>query len=142
MPGRHFRVERPSALKRVLIAEDEPSIVLSLEFLFTEAGYEVTTAADGARALELAAERCPHLVVLDIMLPLVNGFEVCRAIRADPALRDMRIVILTARGREHEIARGLALGADAYVSKPFATRDLMKIVGELLETGSEGQGPG
>lgn len=128
-------------MKRVLIAEDDSSIVLSLEFLFTEAGYEVMTAADGARALELAAERRPHLIVLDIMLPLVNGFEVCRTIRADAALRDIRVLILTARGREREVARGLALGANAYLTKPFATRDLMKIVGELLEPGPATQGP-
>ena len=120
----------------MLIAEDESSIVLSLEFLLTEAGYEVVTAADGARALELAAEHRPHLIVLDIMLPLVNGFEVCRTIRADAALHDIRILILTARGREREVARGLALGANAYLTKPFATRELVKIVGELLESGA------
>ena len=119
-------------MKRVLIAEDEPSIVLSLEFLLRDAGYEVITAADGAQALKLAAELKPHLVVLDVMLPLVNGFEVCRMIREDPAMCDMRILILTARGREHEVARGMALGANAYITKPFATRELMKTVGELI----------
>ena len=119
-------------MKRVLIAEDEPSIVLSLEFLFGEAGYEVFTATNGADALELARERKPDLLVLDIMLPVVNGFEVCRTVRANTELASMRILMLTARGREREAARGLALGANAYMTKPFGTRELMRVVGDLL----------
>jgi DNA-binding response OmpR family regulator len=125
-------------MKRVLVAEDEPSIVLSLEFLLREAGFEVITAQNGATALALAEQHKPDLVVLDIMLPLVNGFEVCRALRADPALRGLRIVMLTARGREHEVEKGLALGADAYITKPFATRELVKTIKELLEPGTAG----
>ena len=119
-------------MKRILIAEDEPSIVLSLEFLLTEAGYEVFTAVNGADALKLAEQHKPDLLVLDIMLPVVNGFEVCRTVRSNPALRDMPILMLTARGREQEIARGLALGANAYVTKPFGTRELMSKIRELL----------
>jgi DNA-binding response OmpR family regulator len=119
-------------VKRVLIAEDEPSIVLSLEFLLAEAGHEVFTARDGSEALATAAKHRPDLIVLDIMLPIVNGFEVCRSVRADAQLAATKILMLTARGREHEVARGLALGADAYVTKPFATRELMEIVGGLL----------
>jgi DNA-binding response OmpR family regulator len=119
-------------LKRILIAEDEPSIVLSLEFLLTEAGYEVFTAVNGAEALQLAEQHKPDLLVLDIMLPVVNGFEVCRTVRSTPALGEMPILMLTARGREQEIARGLALGANAYVTKPFGTRELMTKIRELL----------
>ena len=119
-------------MKRVLIAEDEPSIVLSLEFLLRSAGHEVLTTGNGADALALAEERRPHLLVLDVMLPVVDGFEVCRRLRAIEAIRTMRILMLTARGREHEIARGLASGADAYVTKPFATRNLMETVARLL----------
>jgi DNA-binding response OmpR family regulator len=119
-------------VKRILIAEDEPSIVLSLEFLLAEAGHEVFSAANGVEALALAGKHKPDLVVLDIMLPALNGYEVCRAVRADPDLRATRILILTARGREHEVARGMALGANAYVTKPFGTHELMKIVEELL----------
>ena len=121
-------------MKRVLIAEDEPSIVLSLEFLFAEAGYEVFTAENGAEALRLCEECTPDLLVLDIMLPVVDGFEVCRAVRANPALAATRILILTARGREHEAARGIALGANAYMTKPFGTRELMNTVHELLSS--------
>jgi DNA-binding response OmpR family regulator len=122
-------------MKRVLVAEDDPSIVLSLEYLLTEAGYEVHTAANGADALALAQAHTPDLLVLDIMMPAVNGFEVCRNVRANAALRAMRILMLTARGREHEVTRGLALGADAYITKPFATRELMRVVKELLGEG-------
>ena len=123
-------------MKRILIAEDEPSIVLSLEFLLGDAGFEVITASNGMDALALAEQHKPDLLVLDIMLPVVDGFEVCRTLRANPELRGMRILMLTARGREHELARGLALGANAYVTKPFGTRELMKTVGELLAESS------
>lgn len=119
-------------MTRVLIAEDEPGIALSLEFLLQDAGYEVYTAADGAQALELTLSRRPHLVLLDVMLPVVDGFEVCRSLRAHADLRDTRVLMLTARGREHEVARGLALGADAYMTKPFATKELMRSVAELI----------
>ena len=126
-------------MKCVLVAEDEPSIVLSLEFLLHDAGYEVYIAANGSKALELAQTHRPHLIVLDVMLPIMNGFEVCEGIRANEALKGTRILMLTARGREHEVARGLALGADAYVTKPFATRELMRLVEELIGPATAGQ---
>ena len=119
-------------MKRVLIAEDEASIVLSLEFLLAAAGYEVFIARNGTEAIALAEKHRPDVLILDIMLPVVNGFEVCSRLRANPELSELRILVLTARGREHEIARGLALGANAYVTKPFGTRELMKVVKELL----------
>lgn len=119
-------------MTRVLIAEDEPAIVQSLEFLLQEAGYEVYAAANGAQALELAVSHRPHLVLLDVMLPIVDGFEVCRSLRANRDLCDTRVLMLTARGREHEMAHGLALGADAYMTKPFATKELMRCVAELM----------
>lgn len=126
----------------VLIVEDEESILLSLEFLFNKEGYSVSTARDGAAALQTFEQRVPDLVLLDVMLPLIDGFELCRLIRAKPALRGMRIVLLTARGRESEIARGLALGADAYLTKPFSTRDLMEKVRALLSGSSTPQPTG
>jgi len=118
--------------KRILIAEDEPNIVLSLEFLLQGAGYEVAVARDGAAAIKLAETLRPDLVVLDVMLPLVDGFEVCRRIRGNPATKDARILMLTARGRESEMEKGVAAGANAYMTKPFATRELMAAVAELL----------
>lgn len=120
---------------RVLIVEDEDSILLSLEFLLTKEGYAVTTARDGADALRALGQQAPDLVLLDVMLPLIDGFELCRTIRAMPALAHTRIMMVTARGREAEVTRGLALGADAYVTKPFSTRDLMERVRQLLAAG-------
>ena len=117
---------------KVLIADDEPNIVLSLEFLLNSHGYEVAVARDGNEALQLAAAFRPDLVLLDVMIPLINGFDVCRELRADPLQRSLKILMLTARGRESEVKRGFSVGADAYVTKPFATRELIAKVQELL----------
>ena len=117
---------------KVLIADDEPNIVLSLEFLLNSHGYEVAVARDGNEALQLAAAFRPDLVLLDVMIPLINGFDVCRELRADPVQRSLKILMLTARGRESEVKRGFSVGADAYVTKPFATRELIAKVQELL----------
>ena len=118
--------------KRILIVDDEPSIVISLEFLMKREGYEVEIAADGEAALKALAEGHPDLVLLDVMLPRMNGFEVCKRIRANPAWREVKVLVLTARGRDSEIARGMGLGADVYVTKPFSTRDLVAQVRRLL----------
>lgn len=131
-----------AASSRVLIVEDEESILLSLEFLLGKEGYTVDIARDGAAALRMLQARPPDLVLLDVMLPLIDGFELCRLIRDNPALRGTRIMMLTARGRESEIARGVALGADAYLTKPFSTRDLMHKVRELLSGSSAPQPAG
>lgn len=117
---------------RVLIAEDEPSIVLSLEFLLRQANYEVRVARDGDEAVRLVETFSPHLVLLDVMMPARNGFEVCEKIRANPASRRTKIIMLSAKGRASEVDRGLALGADAYVTKPFSTQRLLERVKALL----------
>ncbi|HSF40694.1 MAG TPA: response regulator [Thermoanaerobaculia bacterium] len=119
--------------RHVLIVDDEPNIVLSLEFLLRQQGYEVSVARDGNAALAAAEERRPDLIVLDVMLPGLDGFEVCRRLRESAELAGLKILLLTARGRDVERVRGLEEGADAYVTKPFSTRDLMKTVAELLE---------
>ena len=119
--------------RKVLIADDEANIVLSLEFLMRHAGYEVRSASDGEEALRQLARFGPDLILLDVMLPLRDGFEVCRTMRDDPALRHIKVIMLTAKGREAEIAKGLALGADLYITKPFATRELLADVARLLE---------
>ncbi|MCX7693126.1 response regulator [Tepidimonas taiwanensis] len=119
--------------KRVLIVDDEPNILIPLEFLMRREGYEVRLARDGDEALQTAAQWCPDLVLLDVMMPRKSGFDVCQAIRADARLAGMRIVLLTAKGRDADVAKGLALGADAYITKPFATQDLVRRVRELLE---------
>jgi DNA-binding response OmpR family regulator len=121
--------------KRILIVDDEPNIVISLEFLMKREGFETEVAADGEAALEALARNRPDLVVLDVMLPKMNGFEVCRQIRSSPDSRDLKILMLTAKGRETEVARGLSLGADAYVTKPFSTKDLVAQIKRLLGSG-------
>jgi DNA-binding response OmpR family regulator len=119
---------------RVLIADDEPNIVISLEFLMKQRGYETRVARDGDEALAEVERFRPDLVLLDVMLPRRNGFEVCQKLRAD-GWTDLRIVMLTAKGRDVEIEKGLALGADAYVTKPFSTGELVERVAGLLEAG-------
>jgi DNA-binding response OmpR family regulator len=124
--------------KRILIVDDEPNIVISLDYLMRREGYEVAIAEDGEAALEAVARSLPDLVILDVMLPRMNGFDVCRRLRADPRWKDLRILMLTARGRETEVAKGLGAGADAYVTKPFSTRDLVAQVREMLAGGPAG----
>jgi len=122
--------------KKVLIADDEPNIVTSLEFLLEHNGYDVRVAHDGQEVLDRLPEYRPDLILLDVMMPVRNGFEICQTIRANPEWQDMKIVMLTAKGRDIEATKGLALGADAYVTKPFSTKDLVEKVKELLGDGS------
>ena len=124
--------------KRILIADDEPNIVLSLEFLMRRAGYEVEKAADGDAALEAVRRSPPDLVLLDVMMPRRDGFEVCQEIRGDPALSGVRIAMLTAKGRDVEREKGLALGADSYITKPFSTQEVIETVRGLLAEGDTG----
>jgi DNA-binding response OmpR family regulator len=119
---------------KVLIVDDEPNIVLSLEFLMKQRGYETRVARDGEEALEEVERFRPDLVLLDVMLPRQDGFEVCQRLRAQ-GWSDLKIVMLTAKGRDVEIEKGLALGADAYVTKPFSTAELVARVADILEGG-------
>jgi len=121
-----------TATHRVLIADDEPNIVTSLEFLMRNCDYDVRVARDGEEALRLAEDFQPDVILLDVMMPRCNGFEVCRRMRGNPALRSVKILMLTAHGREAEVERGLALGADAYITKPFSNRELVAAVRGLL----------
>jgi len=119
--------------KRILIVDDEPNIVTSLEFVMERAGFEVTAAADGEKALELAASFRPDLVLLDVMLRVKSDYEVNQQMKRNPASRDRKIVMLSAKGRDVEVAKGLELGADAYVTKPFSTRELVAKVRAMLD---------
>jgi DNA-binding response OmpR family regulator len=118
--------------KKVLIADDEPNIVISLEFLMKREGHAVSVARDGPSALEAIRTGRPDLVLLDVMMPGLSGFEVCQAVRADEALAGVKILMLSAKGRDTDIAKGNAMGADAYMTKPFSTRELAEKVRELL----------
>ncbi len=117
---------------RILVVDDEPNIVLSLEFLMTQAGYEVSTAADGEAALQRMEESPPDLVLLDVNIPKRNGYNVCETIRANPKWEHVRVVMITAKGRDVEREKGLALGADDYIIKPFSTQEVVAKVAELL----------
>ena len=120
---------------RVLIVDDEPSIVISLEFLLKREGFEVSVARDGQEGLTAIRDQHPDLVVLDVMMPKLDGFAVLEAVRADPDLAATRVLMLTAKGRDTEVSKGLALGADAYVTKPFSTKDLVAQIRQLLGLG-------
>jgi DNA-binding response OmpR family regulator len=115
-------------MKHVLIVDDEPNIVLSLEFLLRQAGYVVRTATDGDAALAEIQAAPPDLILLDVNLPHRSGYDVCEVVRSNPAWSAVRIIMLTARGREIDRQKGLALGAHDYVTKPFSTRDVVERV--------------
>jgi DNA-binding response OmpR family regulator len=112
-------------VRSVLVVDDEPNIVLSLEFLMKQAGLEVRTAGDGQAALAAVQANTPDLILLDISMPNGDGFEVCRKIRENPVWQDIRIIMLTAKGKDSERERGLAAGADDYITKPFSTHEVI-----------------
>jgi DNA-binding response OmpR family regulator len=118
--------------RKILIADDEPNIVISLEYLMKREGYTVLVARDGQEALDTIARERPDLVLLDVMMPKKSGFEVCQAVRASEELQATKILMLTAKGRDTDLAKGLALGANAYMTKPFSTRELVQKVAEML----------
>ena len=118
--------------KRVLVCDDEPYIVESVSYVVRKAGYEVLTAEDGDTALAMARRERPDLVFLDIMMPGMQGDEVCRQIKADPSTRDAHVVILTARGQEEDERRAMALGADEFMTKPFSPRKLRDLLQRVL----------
>ena len=119
--------------KSVLIVDDEASIVLSLRHLMQREKYDVRTASDGEAALAAVAESPPDLILLDVMIPKRDGYDICQTIRANPDWNGVKIVMVTAKGRDVEAEKGLALGADAYVTKPFSTRELAEQVRNLLD---------
>lgn len=119
--------------RSVLVADDEPNIVRSLEFLMDQAGYQVRVVHDGEQALQAIEQQPPDLILLDVMMPKRNGYEVCKAIRENPAWQGIHIIMLTAKGQEAEREKGIELGADDYVTKPFSTRALVKKVKGVLE---------
>jgi DNA-binding response OmpR family regulator len=118
--------------RSILIVDDEPNIVLSLEFLMEQVGYEVRVARDGEAALAAIAEHAPDLVLLDVMMPKRDGYDVCQTIRANPSWKNVLIIMLTAKGRDIEREKGMALGADDYITKPFSTREVVERVKQHL----------
>jgi DNA-binding response OmpR family regulator len=118
---------------RVLLIEDEPHILLSLEFLLERAGYETASATDGEEGLALVRRLRPDVVLLDVMMPKRNGYEVCQAIKADPELRAIPVIMLSAKGQEVEVTKGLELGAAAYVTKPFGNTEILESIRAVLD---------
>mgnify|MGYP006270695249 CR=1 FL=1 len=118
--------------KRILIADDEPNIVVSLEFLMRQRGYDVKAVGNAEDALAELDKSGADLVLLDVMLPRMSGYDACQKIRENPAWHDVRVLMLSAKGRDIEVSKGMAVGADAYVTKPFSTKDLVTRVGQLL----------
>lgn len=119
--------------KKVLIVDDEPNLVTALEFLMQQAEYQVEVARTGNEALDKVQQLVPDLVLLDIMLPDLNGYEVLQQVRRNLAWAAMAIIMLSAKGRDVEVAKGLALGANAYLTKPFSIHDLLAAVRRCLE---------
>jgi DNA-binding response OmpR family regulator len=117
---------------KILITDDEPNIVTSLEYLMERSGYEVRVARNGEEALALAASFRPDVALLDVMLPRISGFDVCQKMREHPDTRHTKIIMLTAKGREAEVSKGLSLGADAYITKPFSNQELLATIARLL----------
>ncbi len=125
----------------VLIVEDEPSIALSLRFLMEQEGYQVAVVEDGEAALTVCQQVAPDLVLLDVMLPGISGFEVCQQLKSSAEGRAVKVVLVTARGRETDLEKGKAVGADAYIVKPFAIRDVMDTVRRLLNQSGQTEQP-
>ena len=117
----------------ILIVDDEPNIVIPLQFLMEQNGHNTLVAQSGEEALEIISKEKPDLVLLDIMLPGIDGFEVCEIIRLNPEWRNTRIIFLTAKGRDVDIAKGMVLGADEYITKPFSNQQIIDAVKKLLE---------
>ncbi len=118
--------------KKILVVDDEPHIVRILKDAFSRRGYEVVTASSGDEALATARAELPALIFLDVMMPNMNGFDTCRAIREDPNLAEVPVFLLTARGAERDVEQGTVVGANRYLTKPFSPRQLSAIVDETL----------
>jgi DNA-binding response OmpR family regulator len=119
-------------MKKLLIVDDEPNIVMSLEYAFQKQGYHVFIARDGSEALEIMDRETPQLVILDIMMPQVDGYETIKRIKADPAFAKTRVIFLSAKSKPEDIEKGLALGADLYFTKPFSVKKLIAAVHDLI----------
>lgn len=118
-------------MKQILVVDDDPYILMSLEFLMKKEGFDVKVARNGTEALEIIERDVPELVLLDIMMPDVDGYAICRHIKSNKKLKEIKVVFLSAKSKESDIQKGYDLGASLYVTKPFSTRDLMKKVREL-----------
>lgn len=120
-----------AAPNKILVVDDDPYILMSLEFLMKKNGFDVVVARNGTEALEILHKQMPQLVLLDIMMPDVDGYEICRHIKASKKLKDAKVVFMSAKSKEVDIKKGYDLGASLYITKPFSTREMMKQIKEL-----------
>jgi len=120
-------------MKNILVVDDDPYILMSLEFLMKKNGYQVMIARNGTEALDAINTLKPNLILLDIMMPDVDGYSICKHVKSKKNLKDIHVVFLSAKTKETDIQKGIELGASLYITKPFSTRDLMKKVNELLQ---------
>jgi DNA-binding response OmpR family regulator len=121
-----------SVLKKILVVDDDPYILMSLEFLMKKNGYDVMVARNGTEALDIVEKQLPDVVLLDIMMPDVDGYEICRHIKASKKLKDAKVVFMSAKTKEADIKKGYDLGASLYITKPFSTREMIKQIKELM----------
>lgn len=119
--------------KKILVVDDDPYILMSLEFLMKKNGFDVMVARNGTEALEILEKQIPGIVLLDIMMPDVDGYEICRHIKRTSKLKHIKVVFMSAKSKEPDIQKGYDLGASLYITKPFSTRELIKQVKGLLE---------
>lgn len=117
--------------EKILIVDDEPSILMSLEFLMHKEGYQVFIARDGAEALDIINKHTPDIIILDIMMPEVDGYEVCQLVKANASTSHIKVIFLSAKSKKEDIEKGLEMGADLYLTKPFSTRTLMTQIKSL-----------
>lgn len=121
-----------AVLKKILVVDDDPYILMSLEFLMKKNGYDVMVARNGTEALDLVEKKLPDLVLLDIMMPDVDGYEICKHIKSSKKLKEAKVVFMSAKSKEVDIRKGYDLGASLYITKPFSTREMMKQINELM----------
>lgn len=133
MPYIYITKKANDDMKKILIVDDEPNIVMSLEYTFKKNNFQVFIARDGQEALDIAQIEVPDLMILDVMMPMVDGFATLEQFKGDDRLKDCRVIFLSAKNKEKDIERGLALGADRYMTKPFSVKKLVEEVNALLE---------
>lgn len=119
-------------IKKILVVDDDPYILMSLEYLMKKNGYQVMIARNGSEALDLVVNKMPDIILLDIMMPDVDGYEICRQIKKSEKLKDIKVVFMSAKSKEADIQKGYDLGASFYITKPFSTRDMLKQINALL----------
>lgn len=119
-------------MKKILIVDDEPNIVMSLEYTFKKGNFEVYIARDGQEALEILKTECPDVIILDVMMPLVDGYATLEQIKKDERLAACKVIFLSAKNKESDIEKGLSLGADLYMTKPFSIKKLVEQVNALI----------